>query len=54
VSSPAHAASGEKGSGTILEGRGVAPDVLEPFSPEAAWAGEDTQIARAIQVLAAA
>ena len=28
--------------------------VLEPFSPEAAWAGEDTQIARAIQVLAAA
>ena len=28
--------------GTILEGRGVAPDVLEPFSPEAAWAGRDT------------
>jgi C-terminal processing protease CtpA/Prc len=41
-------------AGTILEGRGVAPDVSEPFSPEAAWAGEDTQIARAVQVLAAA
>jgi C-terminal processing protease CtpA/Prc len=41
-------------AGTILEGRGVAPDVSEPFSPEAAWAGEDTQITRAIQVLVAA
>jgi len=40
-------------AGTILEGRGVAPDVSEPFSPEAAWAGEDTQIARAFEVIAA-
>jgi C-terminal processing protease CtpA/Prc len=41
-------------AGTILEGRGVAPEVSAPFSPEAAWAGEDTQLARAVQVLAGA
>ena len=41
-------------AGTILEGRGVTPDLSEPFSADAAWAGQDTQIAKAIQVLAAA
>jgi carboxyl-terminal processing protease len=34
--------------GTNLEGRGVVPDVEEPVSPQALWAGRDNQLERAI------
>jgi carboxyl-terminal processing protease len=32
-----------------LEGRGVAPDVEEPVSPDALWKGEDNQLKRALE-----
>lgn len=32
-----------------LEGRGVAPDVDEPVSPDALWKGEDNQLKRALE-----
>jgi C-terminal processing protease CtpA/Prc len=34
-----------------LEGRGVAPDVVEPVSPDALWKGEDSQLKRAIELV---
>ena len=38
--------------GTNLEGRGVEPHVTEPISPNALWAGEDNQLARAREEVA--
>jgi carboxyl-terminal processing protease len=37
--------------GTKLEGRGVAPDTVQEMPPEALAAGEDPQLARAIEIL---
>ena len=37
--------------GTNLEGRGLAPNVEEPLSPEALWSGEDNQLKRAIDCM---
>src|SRR6266542_1868831 len=37
--------------GTNLEGRGLAPNVEEPLSPESLWRGEDNQLKRAIDCL---
>jgi C-terminal processing protease CtpA/Prc len=34
-----------------LEGVGVAPDIEEPFSPDACWRGVDTQLERALEAL---
>jgi carboxyl-terminal processing protease len=39
--------------GTNLEGRGQAPDVEVPFSPDAAWQGADSQLQRAVEELRA-
>ena len=36
--------------GTSLEGSGVQPDIDEPLSPERLWAGEDSQLSRALAV----
>jgi C-terminal processing protease CtpA/Prc len=38
-------------AGNNLEGKGVAPDIDEPISPEALWSGEDNQLARALKAL---
>ena len=38
-------------SGTVLESKGVVPDVLEPFSPDAAWTGVDGQVEKAIEIV---
>ena len=37
-------------NGTFLEGRGVAPDMEEPFSVSAIRSGRDAQLQRAIDV----
>lgn len=37
--------------GDGIEGKSIAPDMLEPFDPEAARAGRDTQLERAIEVV---
>ena len=38
-------------SGIVLESKGVVPDVLEPFSPDAAWTGVDGQVEKAIEIV---
>ena len=38
-------------AGTVLEGKGVVPEILEPFSPDAAWTGVDGQIEKAIEIV---
>ena len=38
--------------GTNLEARGVEPDIIEPLLPQALWQGQDTQLARASEVVA--
>lgn len=37
--------------GHNLEGKGVAPDIEEPTSPQALWQGEDNQLNRALEAL---
>ena len=37
--------------GTNLEGRGVAPDIEEPVSPQSLWNGKDNQLERALNSL---
>jgi C-terminal processing protease CtpA/Prc len=37
--------------GNNLEGKGVAPTIEEPFSPEAQWSGRDNQLDRAVDCL---
>jgi len=31
--------------------KGVVPDVLEPFSPDAAWTGVDGQFEKAVEIV---
>jgi carboxyl-terminal processing protease len=38
-------------AGTVLESKGVVPDVLDPFSPDAAWSGVDGQVEKAIEIV---
>jgi len=38
-------------AGTVLESNGVAPEILEPFSPDAAWTGVDGQVEKAIEIV---
>jgi C-terminal processing protease CtpA/Prc len=38
-------------SGTVLESKGVVPDVLESFSADVAWTGVDGQVERAIEIV---
>lgn len=38
-------------AGTNLEGKGVAPDIDEPISPQSLWDGQDNQLERALECL---
>jgi carboxyl-terminal processing protease len=38
-------------AGTVLESKGVVPDVLELFSPDALWTGVDGQVEKAIEIV---
>jgi hypothetical protein len=35
----------------VLEGKGVVPEILEPFSPDTAWTGVDGQVEKAIEIV---